>query len=59
MNLFPEALEDFNKAIQMRPDWCLYICNRAKLFLLMGNKEESLNDLNNTYKLSKNLVASP
>ena len=59
MKLYPEALEDFNKAISMRPDWALYYCNRAKLYLLMGKKEDSLDDLNITYKLSKNLVASP
>ena len=38
MKLYPEALEDFNKAISMRPDWALYYCNRAKLYLLMGKK---------------------
>ena len=59
MNLFPEALEDLNKAIQMQPGWAFYHCNRTELFLLMGNIEQALNDLKTTYKLSKNLVESP
>ena len=56
MKLYPEALEDFNKAIQMQPDWALYYCYRAKLLILMGKKKEALDDLNATYKLSKDLV---
>ena len=42
----------------MRPDWALYYCNRSKLLILMGNKDGALDDLNTTYKLSKNMVES-
>jgi tetratricopeptide (TPR) repeat protein len=38
MGLHEEALLDFNKAIEMRPNWALYYCNRAKLYLAMNKK---------------------
>ena len=42
----------------MRPEWALYYCNRAKLFLEMKKYEDSLNDLNLAHKHSKNLAPS-
>ena len=53
---YEDALADFTKAISMRPEWALYYCNRARLYLEMGKKEDSLNDLNLAYKYSKNLT---
>lgn len=49
MKRYAEALEDFNLAISKRPEWALYYCNRARLYMEMNKKQESLNDLNMAY----------
>jgi hypothetical protein len=38
MKRYEDALEDFNLAISKRPEWALYYCNRARLFMEMNRK---------------------
>jgi len=53
-----EALNDFNKAIELKPDYADAYNNRGSLFLKQGKTDEALNDLNKAISYNKDFIQS-
>jgi len=51
-----EALNDFNKAIELKPDYADAYNNRGSLFIKQGKPDEALNDLNKAISYNTNFV---
>jgi lipoprotein NlpI len=44
MNQYSSALENYNKAIELKQDFDMAYLNRGKVFFITGNKELALKD---------------
>jgi protein O-mannosyl-transferase len=51
-----EAQNDFNKAIELKPDYADAYNNRGSLFIKQGKMEEALDDLNKAVSYNNNLA---
>ena len=51
-----EALDDFNRAIELKADYADAYNNRGSLFIKEGKMEEALNDLNKAISFNPNLA---
>jgi protein O-mannosyl-transferase len=53
-----EALSDFNKAIELKPDYADAYNNRGSLFIKQGKTDAALNDLNKAISYNRNFIQS-
>jgi protein O-mannosyl-transferase len=51
-----DALNDFNKAIELKPNYADAYNNRGSVFMKFGRIDEALGDLNNAVSYNKNLA---
>jgi Tfp pilus assembly protein PilF len=52
LNQLPEALNAFNKTIELKPDVPISYQNRAKVYEMMGNKLSAQEDIQKAISLS-------
>ena len=56
MERYEDAIKWMSKAIDMRPEWPLYLCNRGKAYIKLGKQKmvkqiiKALKDLNLAFK---------
>lgn len=47
LNRIEDAIETMSKAVDLKPDWPLYRCNRAKQYMKLKNWKKALEDFDN------------
>ena len=61
MERYEDAMICITKAIEIRPDWPLYLCFRVKVYYMLGNWKmvkqinKALDDLNKAFQITKDL----
>ncbi|HZV70379.1 MAG TPA: tetratricopeptide repeat protein [Saprospiraceae bacterium] len=54
-NKFKEAMEDYNQALALKPDYNVALVNRGNIFRVNNQNEEALRDYNHAIEVTPNL----
>ncbi len=54
-NKFKEAMEDYNKALELKPDYNVALVNRGNIFRVNTQYDEALRDYNHAIQVTPNL----
>ncbi|MGE5355132.1 MAG: tetratricopeptide repeat protein [Deltaproteobacteria bacterium] len=57
-NLIDKALQDYNEALKMKPDYYLSLNNRGKIYFDQGQLENAMQDYNKCLKIAPNYAVA-